>query len=355
MPKCINDPKKSYKGTEPSPKGLGYCAHSEKVGTKKKGKDGNEWIIKKVSSGSKRWMKLKTTGEIKLFYKKKFGGTTFHDYGNEYKTEIGKVVGDRLFEWESYGKFSKVAKTVPKWESIDVPDRIVEEYMDGKNGKLMKELKQMSNKKHYYTHDNSGRPFLVYIIKGNILVYRIPKKVNNFKNRKADKSYDFMWRWIQYLGLPQSMLYSEKLLSFNKPKKIYIGESPKNPMTEYSGGHGDKFKGNSILLHLSGNKYVFIGLSIIQFSLQKGDSVEKYWSPVGNSDVPYPFIIGAKYIYFMMEDMYVSREYLPKDLTKIEMTDLFTQYYWKDEKRGTEPLSKHAKRIKIKLLEPRDF
>lgn len=36
MPKCINDPKKSYKGTEPSPKGLGYCAHSEKIGSEKK-------------------------------------------------------------------------------------------------------------------------------------------------------------------------------------------------------------------------------------------------------------------------------------------------------------------------------
>ena len=25
MPKCKNDNSKSYKGTEPSPKGLGYC------------------------------------------------------------------------------------------------------------------------------------------------------------------------------------------------------------------------------------------------------------------------------------------------------------------------------------------
>ena len=32
MPKCKNDPSKSYKGTEPSPKGLGWCAHSESVG-----------------------------------------------------------------------------------------------------------------------------------------------------------------------------------------------------------------------------------------------------------------------------------------------------------------------------------
>ena len=32
MPKCINDKKKSYKGDEPSPKGLGYCASAENVG-----------------------------------------------------------------------------------------------------------------------------------------------------------------------------------------------------------------------------------------------------------------------------------------------------------------------------------
>jgi hypothetical protein len=48
MPKCKNDPKRTYKGTEPSPKGLGYCAHSEKVSKKRKGKDGNQWIVKQV-------------------------------------------------------------------------------------------------------------------------------------------------------------------------------------------------------------------------------------------------------------------------------------------------------------------
>lgn len=57
MPKCKNDKTREYKGTEPSPKGLGYCAHVEKIGTKKKGLDGNMWIVKKISSGSKRWSK----------------------------------------------------------------------------------------------------------------------------------------------------------------------------------------------------------------------------------------------------------------------------------------------------------
>ena len=56
MPTCKNDPSKKYKGNEPSPKGLGWCAHGEKEGKVRKGKDGNRWIVKKVKNGSKRWV-----------------------------------------------------------------------------------------------------------------------------------------------------------------------------------------------------------------------------------------------------------------------------------------------------------
>lgn len=65
MPKCKNDSTRSYKGTEPSPKGLGYCAHAEKVGKKMKGKDGNMWIVKEVAGGSRRWTKISGTSESK--------------------------------------------------------------------------------------------------------------------------------------------------------------------------------------------------------------------------------------------------------------------------------------------------
>ena len=74
MPVCKNNPKRNYKGTEPSPKGLGWCASGEKIGKKRKGKDGNIWIIKKVSNGSKRWMKdskTETKTETKTSTKKK--------------------------------------------------------------------------------------------------------------------------------------------------------------------------------------------------------------------------------------------------------------------------------------------
>lgn len=55
MPKCKNDPKKNYNGDEPSPKGLGYCAGGMKLGTKMKGNNGFEWIVKETSKGVKRW------------------------------------------------------------------------------------------------------------------------------------------------------------------------------------------------------------------------------------------------------------------------------------------------------------
>ena len=59
MPVCKNDPKRTYKGNEPSPKGLGYCAHSEKLDKVRKGKDGNTWIVSQTKSGTKRWIKFK--------------------------------------------------------------------------------------------------------------------------------------------------------------------------------------------------------------------------------------------------------------------------------------------------------
>lgn len=73
MPTCKNDPSKKYKGTEPSPKGMGWCAHGEKEGKVRKGKDGNQWIVKKVKNGSKRWIKKDTSK--KLSNKSKMGYT----------------------------------------------------------------------------------------------------------------------------------------------------------------------------------------------------------------------------------------------------------------------------------------
>ena len=66
---CKNDPKKFYKGNEPSPKGLGYCAHAESIGKARKGKDGNIWKVETTSKGIKRWIK-QINSEKKINFKR---------------------------------------------------------------------------------------------------------------------------------------------------------------------------------------------------------------------------------------------------------------------------------------------
>lgn len=53
-----------YTGTEPSPKGRGYCARFEKIGTKMKGKDGATWVVQSRSSGSRAWAKVTRTSSV---------------------------------------------------------------------------------------------------------------------------------------------------------------------------------------------------------------------------------------------------------------------------------------------------
>lgn len=89
MPKCKNDPKKFYKGTEPSPKGLGYCAHASRVNSRKKGKDGNWWVVKKIATGSKRWVKhtKKDTNKTQKSSPKKLSKKSSHK-DNKYIRKI---------------------------------------------------------------------------------------------------------------------------------------------------------------------------------------------------------------------------------------------------------------------------
>ena len=54
---CINDKSRRYLGNEPSPKGLGFCAHDESTGVTRKGRDGNMWKVKEDKNGVRRWYK----------------------------------------------------------------------------------------------------------------------------------------------------------------------------------------------------------------------------------------------------------------------------------------------------------
>ena len=55
--RCKCDKKRKFKGTEPSPKGLGYCAHCSNKNIVMEGKDGNLWRNTTYSKGL-RWVKI---------------------------------------------------------------------------------------------------------------------------------------------------------------------------------------------------------------------------------------------------------------------------------------------------------
>ena len=103
MPKCKNDPKRNYKGNEPSPKGFGYCAHSEKIGVMKRGKDGKIWIV----HNTKKWVLSdfyknfkKSENKLKSLLKKSictFHYTSFEDTLKKNKDWFSKQENDKYF------------------------------------------------------------------------------------------------------------------------------------------------------------------------------------------------------------------------------------------------------------------
>lgn len=154
MPVCINSKESIYKGTEPSPKGLGYCAHGEYVDTKMKGLDGNMWIVKDYN-GINRWVKYNTDFDKlldKLYHewwrKLGHGGLlVVYDDGTyeiiETKTMIKRKPLSGTEQWKQLGEQNDVHMIVWSAMSTDVIYQFVEKII--KNKELTKKLLKSKN------------------------------------------------------------------------------------------------------------------------------------------------------------------------------------------------------------------
>lgn len=153
---------------------------------------------------------------------------------------------------------------------------------EGKAKHLAKTQK-VKGAKTYMIHDNYSVPFIVDVSAGKATVFK-----TTFEDNKA----------FEKAGVLMEIAY----------KQIWIGDN-------MLGGKGyakkGVYKGNSILIHAAGGKYVFVGHIMMEFSLQPGDTVVQYNSPVGNNDVPYPSIVGKDFIYFMWEAAHDGPGYTP--------------------------------------------
>lgn len=135
----------------------------------------------------------------------------------------------------------------------------------------------------YLVHDNGCQPFMVHVKGKTAAIYKLRE---NFTEEEFEED-----------GFEITAKdYTIHIKTYEDCDKIFI-----------PGEDEDEDKGNTVLLHFK-NKYVFIGETIYEFSVPRGEVITKYISDIGNNDVPYPYAISQNYVFFLIEDQYVRRE-----------------------------------------------
>ena len=115
----------------------------------------------------------------------------------------------------------------------------------------------------------------------------------------------------------ESILFNN-FIKLYEPISVFIGTSPYNEMTKYSGGHGEKWNGNNILMEIKSTtqdehdykfKYVLVGESITEFYTD--EQIIKFVSSVGNNCVPYPYAQSDNNYYCLWQFIKIPIEKYP--------------------------------------------
>jgi len=100
-----------------------------------------------------------------------------------------------------------------------------------------------------------------------------------------------------------------------------------------SSAFGDWNKGNTVLIQKSKDTFVLVYRAVSEFKIL--DQPVKYMSPIGNNDVPYPYLIGTEYVYFLVDNG--DFKYVP--LSDLDLTkDVYGQLWGINEFKDAGPL-----------------
>jgi len=149
--------------------------------------------------------------------------------------------------------------------------------------------KEYSIQKEYKIHFNGGYPFLVTLFNDD-------KKVAHIYHYEYDDKDD-EYKKNEHAHLT---LY---------PLKTFVGKSPVTEMTKYSHASGPFYDGNSMLflIHREENVYIFVGLESV-FEFKALSPIQKFYSPVGNNQVPYPYAVDDQNrVYLLIENVILTQ------------------------------------------------
>lgn len=163
-------------------------------------------------------------------------------------------------------------------------------------------MSSITKTKRFLIHDNGGRPYMVSI---NPSIKEA--SIFTFNN---DEFSDFS-------KFPKKKDYTIPITNF-KYQKVFVGQSLKNSLTEFGRGYGKSFLGNTILFLIEPilpnqpKNYIFVSHKI--YSFKANDEIISFFSPVGNNDVPYPYAIGEKNVYFLNNAVFIKRNVFPIEI-----------------------------------------
>src|SRR5579872_2297941 len=133
-----------------------------------------------------------------------------------------------------------------------------------------------TNERTFTTHDNGSYPYK-YTINyktGEINVYEVIE---------GESPEDDVYKDTPVLHLNKSNY-----------EKFFVGHNHGRESWYCGGDDYVSGEGNSLLIHISGNDYIFVGSMIKHMNIP--DVVLYVASSIGNNDVPYPVIVGMRLV-----------------------------------------------------------
>ena len=102
--------------------------------------------------------------------------------------------------------------------------------------------------------------------------------------------------------------------------RVFVGKCPEEPAAfDSREAYAEFSDGNSVLIHLGSDRYMFVGAEIRTF--EAVDPIVGYMSPIGNNDVPYPYAVGSTHTYLIPVGKRISNDAVADD------DDPYARYY----------------------------